>query len=711
MKKLLRKIKFIATAVAAGLSLGAGAEVVPFGIFNSNMVLPRDRPVTVWGKADAGEAVTVAFAGQSVATTADAKGSWSVQLAAMKANATGQTMTITGKNTLTFDNVLVGDVWLCSGQSNMHLQFVAGSKTIDGQVSGRNEIVAPYVAEADDYPMIRSLTGWLGTGGGHRTTNSKAESPWLVAASNAMERITLVGYFFARRIVKETGVPIGLVDTSVNGAGIETFMSPQYRHINRLLADFGIKGALWYQGESNAGDGQDYRFKLKRMVAEWREALAQPSLPFYYVQLSTYAGSNYAAVREGQRMALTMIPEPVGMAVAIDLGWFGSLHPDNKYDVGERLAAWALNRTYGKTAVVVSGPLYKSLKTEGNKARLTFDYADGLKLGKKDGIKFVEDPVPTMADVVKKFKIAGLDGVWHDADSVAFDGGDVLVSSASVASPTAVRYAYGAGLSGVFVYNSAGLPMVPFRTDYDEDEFGAAPGWTPKPEVRVAMLSPLGYTGTLQTGIVAKAGYRLAGDFAATAVGEHTATATLEDGYQWSDDLKEKSRNVTWSIVEDLTSVGVRLWEGGPEWAMCNIGATTQDGRGGIFKFDAASNAVEKALGAPWRVPTEAELRKLTDSCNAVWMKQNGVDGCLFTSKSNGKSIFLPVAAGLKGAAGARGSYWSSDVVNGNKDYVYYLSVASGAIQRGWTPRQSADAFVRAVRDAGGDNPVGSAGK
>ena len=694
MKKSMRIFKSFAAMLAAVLTLGAVADVVPFGIFNSGMVLPRDRIVTVWGKADVDEKVSVAFAGQNVATTADAKGDWSVQLAAMSANKTGQTMTITGKNTLTFDNVLVGDVWLCAGQSNMAMRY-----------NPDNEVIRPYLAEADGYSMIRSINGKS------KVENFAAESPWVVAASNTLGTITLSGYFFARRLVNELDVPIGLVDTSIPGVGIESFLGPLNIAYNRSIAPFGFKGAIWYQGESNCGEGEAYRFKMTRLVGEWREALAMPELPFYYVQLCAYGDSNFVQAREAQRMAMTMISEPVGMACAIDIGDFGGLHPFNKYDVGERLAAWALNRTYGKTAVAVSGPLYKSLKIEGNKARLSFDHADGLKLGKKGGIEFVENPAPTMADVVKKFKVAGEDGVWHDADTVEFSGGDVLVSSASVASPTAVRYAYEKNPSGVFVYNSANLPMVPFRTDYDPDCFGQAPDWTPEPEVQVAMLSPLGYTGTLQTGIVANAGYRLSGDFAATAVGEHIATVTLEDGYQWSDHLKEKSRNVTWSIVEDLTSVGVRLWEGGPEWAMCNIPTNTPEGYGETFKFDAASNAVEKALGATWRVPTDAELRKLVDSCNTTWMTRNGVAGCLFTGKYNGKSIFLPVATVRNGVGGARGSYWSSNAVEGNKDFVFYLSVASGAIQRGWTNRSNADAFVRAVRDAGGDNPVGSAGK
>ena len=689
MKEPMKKIKSFAAMLATGLSLGVGAEVVPFGIFNSGMVLQRGIPVSVWGKADAGEAVTVAFAGQSVSTTADAKGAWSVRLAAMDANATGRAMSITGKNTVTLDNILVGDVWLCAGQSNMAMQYYDDNQTIK-----------PFVSEADNYPMIRSINGQK------NVENFSAESPWVVAASNTMGKITLTGYFFARRLVNELEVPIGLVDTSIPGMGIEAFLGPAVSAYNRSIAPFGFKGAIWYQGESNCGDNEAYRFKMTQLVGEWREALAMPELPFFYVQLCAYGDSSFTQLREAQRMAMTMIPEPVGMACTIDIGDFGGLHPFNKYDVGERLAAWALNKTYGKTEVVVSGPLYKSIRTEGNQARLSFDFADGLKLGKKGGhIDFIEDPAPTMVDVVKKFKLAGADGVWHDADSVAFDGGDVLVSSASVASPTAVRYAYEKNPTGAFIYNSANLPMVPFRTDYDPDYFGEPPDWTPKTEVLVTLLSPLGCTGGLQTGVVAKAGYKLSGDFAATAVGVYTATATLEDGYQWSDHLKAQSRTVTWSIVEDLSSVGIQLWEDGPEWAMFNVGATVPEGCGNVCKFDAAADAVSGALGAQWRVPTEAELRQLSDSCNKAWMKLNGVEGCLFTHKSNGKSIFLPTAASSNGGAGARGSYWSSDAVNA--DYAYYLSVSSNAIQRSWTHRSSADAFVRAVRDAGGtDEPV-----
>ena len=694
MKEPMKKIKSFAAMLATGLSLGVGAEVVPFGIFNSGMVLPRSRPVAVWGKADVGEAVTVAFAGQSVATNADAKGDWSVQLAEMSANATGRTMTITGKNVITLENVLVGDVWLCAGQSNMAMRY-----------NPDNEVIRPYLSEADGYSMIRSINGQK------NVENFSSESPWVVAASNTMGKITLTGYFFARRLVNELEVPIGLVDTSIPGMGIEAFLGPAVSAYNRSIAPFGFKGAIWYQGESNCGDNEAYRFKMTQLVGEWREALAMPELPFFYVQLCAYGDSSFTQLREAQRMAMTMIPEPVGMACTIDIGDFGGLHPFNKYDVGERLAAWALNKTYGKTEVVVSGPLYKSIRTEGNRARLSFDFADGLKLGKKGGIEFIEDPAPTMADVVKKFKLAGADGVWHDADSVAFDGGDVLVSSASVASPTAVRYAYEKNPTGAFIYNSANLPMVPFRTDYDPDYFGEPPDWTPKTEVLVTLLSPLGCTGGLQTGVVAKAGYKLSGDFAATAVGVYTATVTLNEGYQWSDHLKEKSRPVTWSIVEDLTSVGVQLWEDGPEWAMCNIPTNTLEVYGEVFRFDDASNAVSKALGDPWRVPTDTELQELVDKCNTQWMTNgNNVVGCLFTSKSNGKSIFLPAAGCLHGNGrddiGKRGCYWSSVVVPGTPDYGFYLSVASDSIHRNWTQRSLAGASVRPVRDAGsGDGP------
>ena len=245
MKTFISKLKVAATVAVALVAFGLRADVTPFGIFNSGMVLPRNVPVNVWGTAGAGESVSVSFAGQSVATTADASGKWSVQLAAMDANKTGQTMTIAGDNVIALTDILIGDVWLCAGQSNMAMQY-----------NDDNDVIRPYLPEADGYSTIRSINGK------NNVEKFAAQSPWVVAASNTLGKITLAGYFFARRLVKELDVPIGLVDTSVPGVGIEAFLGELNIAYNRSIAPFGFKGALWYQGESNCGDNEAYRFKM-----------------------------------------------------------------------------------------------------------------------------------------------------------------------------------------------------------------------------------------------------------------------------------------------------------------------------------------------------------------------------------------------------------------------------------------------------------------
>jgi sialate O-acetylesterase len=233
------------------------------------------------------------------------------------------------------------------------------------------------------------------------------------------------------------------------------------------LAPLALRGAIWYQGESNGGEGDTYYWKTRALVNGWREVFANPDLSFYFVQLANYqgdsqtpqGGTGYALIRDAQRRSLT-IPR-TGMAVIIDIGEAGDIHPRNKLDVGLRLAAWALARDYGK-AVVFSGPLYKSHTIDANRIRLTFDsVGGGLMVGMKKGM----DPTqPVPGGQLKRFAIAGADKVWQWADAV-IDGDTVVVSHAQVPAPVAVRYAYDANPIGCNLYNREGFPASPFRTD------------------------------------------------------------------------------------------------------------------------------------------------------------------------------------------------------------------------------------------------------
>ena len=234
------------------------------------------------------------------------------------------------------------------------------------------------------------------------------------------------------------------------------------------LLSFPIKGAIWYQGESNGAEGDSYFQKMRALIGGWRSLWNVGDFPFYYVQLANFqqptnlpaGGDGWAKVRCAQMKALT-IPH-TGMASAVDIGDAMNIHPGDKRDVGVRLALWALSRDYGKKEIVPSGPIFQSAKVEGGKIRLAFDYVGGgLIVGKKDGVKPTEED---KAGKLVRFAIAGEDKNWVWADAV-IDGATVVVSSKEVPNPVAVRYAFSQNPLGANLYNKEGLPASPFRTD------------------------------------------------------------------------------------------------------------------------------------------------------------------------------------------------------------------------------------------------------
>ena len=505
-------------------SMAASADVTLNGLFTDHMVLQREMPVAVYGMAAPGEKVTVAFAGQKKSTTTDKAGNWSVKLDALQPSMIPASMSIAGKNKVTLNDVVVGDVWVCSGQSNM--ESLLGN-------CGR-----PDDAREADYPLIRqfdvphNFSGW-------RQPDVKGN--WVSCTPQTAGNFTAVGYYFARKIHRETGIPIGLIRCISSGTSIEPFCSAdglasipelaedkakidiqmaEYRgnvskalpRIETYIADarkalanntelpdtvrisgepatgpcawhcvyngmihplvnFRIKGALFYQGETNGSEEARYYHKMRALTGGWRKAWNQGDFPFYFVQLPNYSnpdnkpegGDGWAKTRMGQFKALA-IPN-TGMAVTIelaDVGNAGNVHPTNKRDVGERLALWALAKNYGKKDLVYSGPLYKEIKVEGSKIRVLFDsVGSGLTVATKNGY----DPVVKEPQgKLRKFAIAGDDKKWVWADAV-IEGKSVVVSNSAVPKPVAVRYAYSINPEGCNLYNNEGLPASPFRTD------------------------------------------------------------------------------------------------------------------------------------------------------------------------------------------------------------------------------------------------------
>ena len=513
----LKPAFILAAAICSTLS--ARADVKIPAIFGDHMVLQREQKVPVWGTADDGEKVTVEFAGQKVEATAQG-GKWSVALAPLKASSTGAKFTVTGKNKVEFDDVLVGDVWFCSGQSNMEFT-VSGSKdakaAIDESADPRiRHFKVPHVTDTKPQTEVKTTGGW------------QAASPATTGS------FTAVGYFFGKDLEKALDVPIGLIGCNWGGTRIEPWTSPEgfksvpalkenfadkldtfpasttmmeqytqpvldtdgkptvdstgkpnvvvvtdekgkpklrpklgpdgkpmttasngsplamYNAMVHPIVPFAIKGALWYQGESNNGDGMLYFEKMKALINGWRTVWNEGEFPFYWVQLAPYHYSKpeaLPAMWEAQNATLSL--PNTGTAVTTDVTTIGNIHPPDKHTVGHRLALWALAETYKKSEGTYASPLFDSVKIEGNKAKVTFKNADGLK---------ASDGKP-----LTWFTIAGEDKKFVDAQAEV-SGNTVTVSAQGVDKPAAVRFGWNE-LAEPNLANGAGLPASPFRTD------------------------------------------------------------------------------------------------------------------------------------------------------------------------------------------------------------------------------------------------------
>lgn len=499
-----------------GLTSLAAADVKLPGVFGDHMVLQRETPVPVWGWADPGEKVTVILGEQSKTATADANGKWSLKLDPLKAGGP-LVLKVQGKNSVERTDVLVGEVWLCSGQSNMAM-------TVGGVKDKQAEI------DSADHPQIRMMTVARRPSADPK---DDAAGDWQVSSPQTVAGFSAAAYFFGRELQQKLNVPVGLINSSWGGTPIQAWTSQKdqeadpelapivksylnavatytpekaqadyekklanwekarakakdegkpfiarkpelskepglspnpgtlYNGMIAPLAPYAIRGAIWYQGEANAGNYKIYGLQMKTMIANWRTIWGEGDFPFLFVQLPNFVGglakgaepapakpseNGWPWIRE-QFLRTLAVPN-TGMAVTIDIGEPDDIHPKNKQDVGKRLAQWALAKTYGKE-VAPSGPLYKSMRIDGGKIILEFDHVDG--------------GLVVCGDKPKGFAIAGEDKkfVWADAK---IEGKTVVVSSDEVKQPTAVRYAW-ANNPDCNLFNKAGLPASPFRTD------------------------------------------------------------------------------------------------------------------------------------------------------------------------------------------------------------------------------------------------------
>ena len=527
------------------LSAAARGAVTLPRLIGDHMVLQRDQPVKIWGWDRADQRVTVTLGAVRVTGTTDRRGQWSVTLPAHPAGGPFA-LSIEGSSHVVLRDILFGEVWVCSGQSNMDWPLKRCVPHLRVEIPGAELpkfrlIRLPQIMAAQPLGDDRNAVGLSEFGKQReirkvplmprpvdRAATVEAEGAgWQVCTAASARHYSGVAYFFGRELYRELGVPIGLVHASWGGSKIEPWIPPAgYGSVPALrgwsdqiaervsgrfdytaptvifngmihpLLPCAIRGAIWYQGESNGNEGESYLHKMRALVNGWRRAWDQGDFPFYFVQLPNYVqhgrsgigpdndpqgGTGWARIREAQGQVAGQVVK-TGMAVTIDVGEAGNIHPSNKYDVGRRLALMALANDYGRKTLVASGPVYRSMQTSGDRITLRFAHlGGGLMAARKstgqsreaaepidhlDGLPLAgADPgLPQPTDRLEGFATAGADRQWRWAEAV-IESGQVVVSSPQVERPVAVRYGFSANPGRINLYNREGLPAVPFRTD------------------------------------------------------------------------------------------------------------------------------------------------------------------------------------------------------------------------------------------------------
>lgn len=455
------------------------AKVTLPKVLGSNMVLQRNKPLPVWGFAAAGEEVTVTFGNQTKKATANNLGKWEVTLDPLVTSGTPATMTISGTNTIRLENILVGEVWLCSGQSNMEYSMNKSTKYAE---ANRSKGLLKEEFKKIDNPSIRVFLV-------KRSLYDKGiNRGWEEASYDALKDFSAAGYFFAEKLQQELNTPIGVISSAVSGSPIERWAPEEafageqnfkaelakdpeaidklnagkfYYEMIQPLAPFAMRGFLWYQGETNCFQNEtfDYTNKLQALISTWRHIWRDNTMPFYYVQIAPFQYSQSKGkyplteetlpkFREAQAAAL-QIPF-TGMVVTTDLvDKLEDIHPTYKWEIGRRLALWPLAKDYGKD-IVYTGPMYKRMKIKRKRVELEFTNT-GSGLVSHDG------------KALNWFNVAGTDGEFVPAVAV-IKGDKIVVSAAGVSKPVAVRFAWNEEAQPNF-FNKEGLPAAPFRTD------------------------------------------------------------------------------------------------------------------------------------------------------------------------------------------------------------------------------------------------------
>ena len=462
-KDILRN--FVLLSVLVLVSFTSQAEVRLPNVFSSNMMLQQNKEVAIWGWASPGEQIKIT-------------GSWNNKTVEVKTNSGAKWMTllqtpiaggpykvtIEGENTIILENVLIGEVWVCSGQSNMESSATHGYSFNNAQQEISNA----------SHPQIRLFQVEKATSD---TKQDDLTGTWVVCSPETMKGFSGTAYFFGRELQNTLNIPIGLIHSSWGGTAAEVWMDEKVIEADEVflenaaklrvsdgwtrkagsafnamiapLIPYGIAGTIWYQGESNTVAPLNYSRLFPAMIKDWRNKWGH-EFPFYYVQIAPFKYDTPdvgVLLRESQLKAMS-VPN-TGMVVISDIGDITNIHPTNKQDVGYRLAQWALAKTYGKTDVSHSGPVYTKMKTDGKKIKLFFDYAEKGLVAK--------------GGTLTHFEIAGIDQQFVPAKAKII-GNTIEVSNRKVKAPIAVRFAWD-NIAEPNLFNADGLPASAFRTD------------------------------------------------------------------------------------------------------------------------------------------------------------------------------------------------------------------------------------------------------
>jgi sialate O-acetylesterase len=504
------QIKTLLIVIVVMLSSTAVCAVVRLpDVLGDSMVLQQNQKVPIWGTADAGETIVVTFQKQKLTVAADEKGKWRVDLKPLKADFTPQTLSVEGINKIELRNILVGEVWLVAGQSNMQRLLRETDNGDTAQAAAVHPNIRLFNVSRD--VAFKRKQGKLGE--------------WQPTTPESIKEFSAAGYYFGVDLQKNLNVPIGLINSSYGGSQAEAWTPVDYLNANpdlkitvertkiweaerpKVKADYAeaiknwreetdkqkaagakpspspgvpdalrdyriassiydgmieplmplaIRGAIWYQGESNEARAEQYNILLPIMIRAWRERWGAGNFPFGIIQLPNYrkpqnepVDEAWSFIREAQRRTALNTPN-TGLIVTIDIGEANDIHPKNKLDVGKRMARWVLKDVYGRK--LTNSPMLKKIEVNGSKIILTFDdVGTGLKI--RDG------------DKLDEFAIAGADKKFYWADAKIVGKNKVEVAAANVPKPLAARYAFNNNPKHANLTNDSGLPAAPFRTD------------------------------------------------------------------------------------------------------------------------------------------------------------------------------------------------------------------------------------------------------